>query len=396
MSSLRSSFLRHIAQTSPDPDGFEVSRGEGIYLFDQQGRPFIDCISGITVSSLGHGHPRILTAIRKQLDIHLHTHVYGEHITAPQVALAEKLSEILPESLNTTYFVNSGAEAVEGALKLARKYTGRYEIIACRNAYHGSTAGAESLRSDILHTSANRPLVPGIKHIDFNDIEDLENINEHTAAVIIEPIQGEAGVIVPSSGFLAAVKKRCIDVGVLLILDEIQTGMGRTGTLWAFEKENITPDILLLAKAFGGGLPLGAFISSQEIMKAISHNPPLGHMTTFGGNALCCAASLEAINVITDEELFQKANHLGDLIRKSLQDHPAVKEIRGRGLMLAIELKNPDHLHPAIKACRNEGLLVDWFLFNNRSVRLAPPLTINEEEIKVLCGKMRNALDSLL
>ncbi len=391
----RSSFLRHVAQTSPDPDGFEVSRGEGIYLFDQDGQPFIDCISGITVSSLGHGHPRLLAAIRRQLDIHLHTHVYGEHITVPQVALAARLAELLPESLSISYFTNSGAEAVEGALKLARKFTGRYEIVACRDAYHGSTAGAESLRSDILHTSASRPLVPGIKHIHFNVIIDLDAITKHTAAVIIEPIQGEAGVIVPLPGYLPTVKKRCNEVGALLILDEIQTGMGRTGSMWAFENENVVPDILLLAKAFGGGLPLGAFISSPEIMKAISHNPPLGHMTTFGGNALCCAASFETVNLIVEEKLFQKAIQHGDKIRQALQDHKAVKEIRGRGLMLAIELKNPDHLQPAIKACRKERLLVDWFLFNDKSIRLAPPLIITEEEIKILCSKIANALDSL-
>ncbi len=395
MSSLRPSFFRHIAQTSNEPDGFEVSRGEGIYLYDQDGIPFIDCISGIAVSSLGHGHPRIIDAIKKQLDLHLHTQVYGEHITAPQVKLAERLAELLPENLNTTYFTNSGAEAVEGALKLARKYTGRYEIVACRNAYHGSTAGAESLRSDEHHTQSIRPLVPGVRHIDFNAIEDLEKINHHTAAVIIEPIQGEAGAIVPDQGYLSAIKKRCEETGALMILDEIQTGMGRTGTMWAFEQENVIPDILLLAKAFGGGLPLGAFISSNEIMKVLSHDPPLGHLTTFGGNALSSVASLEAINIIVDEELHTKAIEKGNQIRNTLKDHPSISEVRGRGLMMAIELKNPDQLGPAVKACRQEGLLVDWFLFNNRSIRLAPPLVISEEEIVDVCEKIGRALDQL-
>ena len=393
--SLQTSFLRHIAQTSPTPDGFEVSRGEGIYLYDQDGNAYIDCISGIAVSSLGHRHPGIIEAIKNQLDLHLHTQVYGEHVTVPQVALVERLSQLLPASLGTSYFTNSGAEAVEGALKLARKYTGCYEIIACRNAYHGSTAGAESLRSDITYTSAFRPLVPGIRHIDFNSFEDLNEINHQTAAVIVEPIQGEAGVILPAAGYLSAIKERCKEVGALLILDEIQTGMGRTGSLWAFEQENVIPDILLLAKAFGGGLPLGAFISSQEIMNALSHDPPLGHLTTFGGNALCCAASLAALNIIVENNLHQKAILLGNKIKEFLQVHPAIREVRGRGLMMAIELKNPTQLNAAVQACKKEGLLVDWFLFNDRSIRLAPPLVISEEEVKLMCEKILRALDSV-
>ena len=392
--SLRSSFLRHIAQTSPEPNGFEVTRGEGIYLYDQNGNAYIDCISGIAVSSLGHGHPGIIDAIKKQLDLHLHTQVYGEHVTVPQVALAERLSQLLPASLSTTYFTNSGAEAVEGALKLARKFTERYEIIACRNAYHGSTAGAESLRSDLFYINSFRPLVPGIRHIDFNSFEDLNLINPQTAAVIMEPIQGEAGVILPEPGYLNAVKERCKETGALFILDEIQTGMGRTGSLWAFEQENVIPDILLLAKAFGGGLPLGAFISSHEIMNALSHDPPLGHLTTFGGNALSCAASLAALNIIVVNNLDQKAKQLGNKIKELLSTHPAVGEVRGRGLMMAVELKKPNQLHAVVKACKKGGLLVDWFLFNDRSIRLAPPLVIGEDEVKLMCEKLRNALDS--
>lgn len=395
MSTLRSSFLRHVAQTTDEPDGFEVNRGHGIYLFDPEGKPFIDCISGIAVSSLGHGHPRILNAIRKQLDLHLHTHVYGEHVVASQVALAVRLAELLPASLSSTYFVNSGAEAVEGALKLARKYTSRYEILACRNAYHGSTAGADSLRSDFEHTASSRPLVPGIRHMNFNSLEDLDLITEETAAVVIEPIQGEAGIIIADDNFLIAIRDKCSVAGALLIFDEIQTGLGRTGKLWAFEHANVLPDILLLAKSFGGGLPLGAFISSPEIMGVLAHNPPLGHMTTFGGNALCCAASLEALNVILDEDLPGQALKHEIIIRNALRNHTAIHEIRGRGLMLAIELKDKNHLHPAVKACRSEGLLVDWFLFNHYSIRLAPPLVITEEEVNMVCSKMRIALDSL-
>jgi len=393
--SIRSSFFRHVGQTSPEPDGFEVGHGEGIYLFDKAGNKFIDCISGIAVSSMGHGHPRIKDAIKKQLDLHLHTMVYGEHIQNSQVALAEKLAALLPEKLACTFFTNSGTEAVEGSLKLARKYTSRYEIIACDNAYHGSTAGAESLRSDIAHTAGARPLVPGIRHIHFNAFEDIELINGQTAAVIIEPVQGEAGAIAPSVGYLMALRKRCDQTGTLLIFDEIQTGMGRTGSMWAFEHENVLPDILLLAKAFGGGLPLGAFVSSQQIMSVLSHDPILGHLTTFGGHPLSCAASLEAIAITLDNKLPAKANAFEKIIRSKLEHHHALVGISGRGLMLALNLLDPDQLLPAVKACRQHGLLVDWFLFNNRAIRLAPPLIISEEEVNMICEKLILSLDSL-
>ncbi len=393
--SLRTAFLHHVGQTSPEPDGFEVSHGEGIFLFDKDGNRFIDCISGIAVSSLGHGHPRIKDAIRKQLDLHLHTMVYGEHVQVPQVALAERLAQILPAELNCTFFTSSGTEAVEGALKAAKKYTSRYEIIACRHAYHGSTAGAESLRSDTAHIAGARPLVPGVKHIDFNDFDDLDKITDHTAAIIIEPVQGEAGAIVPSAGYLHAVRNRCHETGTLLIFDEIQTGMGRTGSMWAFQQEEVIPDILLLAKAFGGGLPLGAFISSQKIMKVLSQDPILGHLTTFGGHPLSCAAGLEAINILVENDLPARAASFEKIIRKQLEKHEALREVRGRGLMLALELKNKENLFPAVKACRNEGLLVDWFLFNDQSLRLAPPLIINEEEVNLVCAKLNSALDSL-
>jgi acetylornithine/N-succinyldiaminopimelate aminotransferase len=395
ISPLRSSFFRHVGQTSPEPDGFEVSRGEGIYLYDRDGNPFIDCISGIAVSSLGHSHPRILNAIGKQLNNHLHTMVYGEHIQVPQVLLANRLAELLPATLDCTFFTNSGAEAVEGALKLAKKFTSRYEIIACHHAYHGSTAGAESLRSDLDYIAVSRPLVPGIRHIDFNSCEDITSITEHTAAVIIEPVQGEAGYKTPISGYLKAVRDRCDQTGTMLIFDEIQCGMGRSGTLWAFEQEGVVPDILLVAKAFGGGLPLGAFISGQKIMNALSHDPVLGHLTTFGGHPLSCAASLEALNIIIEEQLPQKALQHEKLIREKLGEHSALREIRGRGLMLALDLKNPDLLLPSIKACRQQGLLVDWFLFNNRSIRLAPPLIINESEMEMVCERIHSALSSV-
>jgi acetylornithine/N-succinyldiaminopimelate aminotransferase len=393
--SFRTSFLRHVGQTSPEPDGFEVSHGEGIFLFDMHGNQFIDCISGIAVSSLGHSHPRIKEAITRQLDLHLHTMVYGEHVQVPQVALAEKLAGLLPPELNCTFFTSSGTEAVEGVLKAARKYTSRYEIVACRHAYHGSTAGAESLRSDLVHIAGARPLVPGVKHIDYNSFDDLELITDHTAAIIIEPVQGEAGALVPSPDYLRAVRKRCDQTGTLLIFDEIQTGMGRTGSMWAFQQEEVIPDILLLAKAFGGGLPLGAFISSEKIMKVLSHDPILGHLTTFGGHPLSCAAGLEAINIIVENNLPSRAASFERLFRNQLEHHPALREVRGRGLMLALELKKQENLFPAVKACRKEGLLLDWFLFNDRSLRLAPPLIISEEEVHLVCKKLTSALDSL-
>ncbi len=390
---LRTSFFRYVAQTAPEPDGFEVGHGKGIYLFDPEGNAFIDCISGIAVSALGHGHPKITEAIKKQLDLHLHTSVYGEHIQRPQVVLAEKIARLLPNHLNCTYFTNSGTEAVEGALKLARKYTSRYEIFACRNAYHGSTAGAESLRSDLDHLAAMRPLVPGVKHIDFSVFDDLECITEKTAAVIIEPIQGEAGVILPIVGYFQALRDRCNKTGTLLIIDEIQTGMGRTGKMWAFEHEDVVPDILLLAKAFGGGLPLGAFISSKEIMQVLSHDPILGHLTTFGGHPLSCAASLAAFDIIEEENLVENAARQGEKIRAKLTGHPAICEVRGRGLMLAIDLKNPNQLLTSVNDCKAQGLLVDWFLFNDRSVRFAPPIIITDEEVEVVCEKMSRALN---
>jgi acetylornithine/succinyldiaminopimelate/putrescine aminotransferase len=390
---MKSSFLKHVAQTSSTPDGFEVSRADGIYLYDKEGKPFIDCNSGIAVSSFGHNHPVIRKAILDQLDMHLHTMVYGEHVQQSQVRLAEKLAQLLPTGLNNTYFTNSGAEAVEGALKLARKFTGRYEIVACRNAYHGSTLGAESLRSDFMHTAGARPLLPGISHIDFNSVEDLDKISKNTAAVILEPIQGEAGVILPEKNYLFEIKKRCEEVGALMILDEIQTGMGRTGSMFAFEKENVIPDILLLAKAFGGGLPLGAFISSQEIMKAFSHDPPLGHMTTFGGHPLSCAASLAAFDVLEKDNLAEKANALGNIFKENISLHPAVKEIRGRGLMLAIELNDPAQLHPTVQRCRENGLLLDWFLFNDRSIRFYPPLIISEADAHLISEKLLKSLN---
>lgn len=392
MNTIRASFLRFVAQTSPSPDGLEVSHGEGIYLFDLNGKRYIDGISGVAVSSLGHHHPVILEAIKRQLDKHLHTSVYGEHIQAPQVTLAEHLAAHLPDNLQCTFFTNSGAETVETALKTARRYTNRHEIIACRNAYHGSTPGAESLRSDNDYTAASRPLVPGVRHIRFNEFSDIDIITRKTAAVIIEPVQGEAGVIEPVQGYLQAVRERCRQTGTLLIFDEIQTGLGRTGDLWAFMHDGVVPDMLLLAKAFGGGLPLGACISSRDIMGILSNNPILGHISTFGGNPLCCAAGLAALQVVEQPEFLEAVKDNGRHLKDRLTGHHAIKEVRGRGLMLALELKVPDRLFDVITVCKQRGLLVDWFLFNDRSVRLYPPLVISAKETEILGDILTEAL----
>lgn len=395
MHNRRDLFLRHVAQTSPAPDGFEVSRAEGIYLCDPTGKPYIDGISGIAVSSFGHRHPVIQQAIARQADAYLHTMVYGEHIQAPQVDLAERLASLLPGSLNSVYFTSTGAEAVEGALKLARRYTERYTIVACRNAYHGSTAGAESLRSDMAYTAASRPLVPGIRHIDFNAPDQFELIDNAVAAVIVETVQGEAGVIAPAPGYLQALRAHCNSTGALLIFDEIQAGMGRTGSLWAFEQENAVPDILLLAKAFGAGLPLGAFIADQSMMALLARDPVLGHLTTFGGHPLSCSASLAALKLLTETDLLKQIRGAGDQIQAGLQSHPAIREIRGRGLMLAFELVAPARLAEALRACREEHILLDWFLFNDRSIRVYPPLTISTVETDDLIGRIRSALDRM-
>lgn len=392
MSSLKNIFLHHIAQTSPSPDGFEVSRGNGIYLYDQEGNAYIDGISGIAVSNTGHHHPRIVTALQQQLESYLHTQVYGEHVIAPQVLFAQKLVSFLPVSLNSVFFTNSGAEAVEGGLKLARKFTGRYEIVAAKNSYHGSTAGAESLRSDLDHTLHFRPLVPGVKHIRYNHAEDLESITHKTAAIIIEPVQGEAGVIIPAKEYLQAVRQRCNETGTLFILDEIQTGMGRTGTLWAMEQTGIVPDILLLAKALGGGLPLGAFIADKNIMQSLADHPPLGHLTTNGGNALCCTAGQTALEIITDDNLSGRAKDQGVIFKSAIENHPNVREVRAAGLMMAVELYEPGSLMEVIQRCRKSGLLVDFFLFNDRSIRVYPPLITTGEEMNLIIEKMMSSL----
>lgn len=388
---LRRLFLEHVAQTSPFPLGLEIARAEGMYLYDAAGKAYMDLIAGIGVSSLGHRHPAVVEAIKTQADRYLHTMVYGEFVLGPQARLAARLAECLPEGLDNVYFVNSGTEAAEGAMKLAKRYTGRAEIVACRKAYHGSTQGAASLMSPTDFTQGYHPLLPGIRHIEFNCAYCLQQITRHTAAVVIEPVQAEWGVRKPHGDYLQQLRRRCDETGALLILDEIQTGFGRTGTLFAFEQYGIVPDILLLAKGMGGGMPIGAFIAPRRIMQALSENPILGHITTFGGHPVSCAAALATLETLLASDLIAQVKAKEALFR-SLLRHPAIVEVRSAGLLMAVELDSFDTVQRVIRHCLDEGLLIDWFLFNNRSLRIAPPLVINEEEIKRACEVMLNGL----
>jgi len=393
MPNLRQLFLKHLAQTSEFPLMLEIESAEGIYLFDKSGKSYIDLISGIGVSSLGHRHPKVIDAIKNQLDKYLHTLVYGEFVLSPQVQLATLIAEHLPDPLESVYFVNSGSEATEGAMKLAKRYTGRYEIISCFDAYHGSTQGSASLMSDTFFTQPFRPLLPGIRHIEFNNDVSLEKITDKTACVIVETVRGEAGIQVSENNYLKKLRARCDETGALLVLDEIQAGCGRTGSLFAFEQYGIVPDILLLAKGMGGGMPIGAFIASKEIMKVLSFDPLLGHITTFGGHPVCCAASLATLKELTESDLISKVKEKENLFLKLLI-HPKIKEIRSAGLMMAVELESFDIVQAVIKDCLENGLITDWFLFNDRSLRIAPPLIIDEDQIKKSCSIILNALDN--
>ena len=392
MPTLRQLFLANNAQTTNFPLLLEFERAEGIYMYDKQGKAYMDLISGIGVSNLGHSNPYVVNAIKDQLDKYMHLMVYGEYVQTPQVRFAEKLISLLPSNLESVYFTNSGAEAVEGALKLAKRFTGRHQIIAFHNAYHGSTHGALSVMGNEEFKQAYRPLLPGVKFIRFNDAADLDQITDQTACVIIETIQGEAGVRVPDVTYMAALRARCDEAGTLLILDEIQTAFGRTGKLFAFESFNIVPDILLLAKSLGGGMPLGAFVSSGAIMSALKENPILGHITTFGGHPVCCAAGLAALEVLVNEDLIKNVDRKSLLIRKMLA-HPVIKEVRGKGLMLAIELENFDLNKKIIDRCIERGVITDWFLHCDNSMRIAPPLIITFSEIQKACEVIVEAVD---
>lgn len=382
--SQRALFLRHVAQTSPDPPALEIASAEGCYLVDVSGKRYLDLIAGIGPSVLGHRHPKVLAAVEQQVQSYWHTLVYGEYVLAPQVQLARKLADCLP-GLDSVYFVNSGAEAIEGAMKLAKRVTNRPDFVACRNAYHGSTQGAASLMDPDDFTRAFQPLLPGIRHIEYNDMAGLQKIGERVAGVVVETVQGEAGVIVPDPAWLSALRRRCTETGALLILDEVQAGMGRTGKLFAFEHFGIIPDVLVLAKGLGGGMPLGAFIARREIMQALTHDPVLGHITTFGGHPVSAAAGLATLEVLTDSDLIGKVPEKTALFLDLLK-HLDIRAIRHFGLWLALETDGFETVQRFIRHCLKHGVITDWFLFNDRSLRLAPPLTITEDEIRFACS----------
>ena len=391
MLSQRQLFLQHVAQTSDFPLMLEIEKAEGIYLYDISGKKYIDLISGISVSNLGHRHPAVTKAILDQLDQYTHLMVYGEFIQSPQVELAKALSDTLPEELNSCYFVNSGSEAVEGAIKLAKRYTGKVEIISCKNAYHGSTHGSLSLSGNEKFKQAYRPLLPGIRHVEFGNTEELSFITEQTAAIIIEVVQGEAGVRVTNQTYWKKLRKKCDETGTLLIFDEIQTGYGRTGSFWAFDHYGIVPDILVCAKGMGGGLPLGAFISTKTIMDVLKNDPVLGHISTYGGHPVSAAASLATLNTILEKQLVEKVHEKAELFLNLLQD-PLIKEIRNKGLLMAVEFESFSILKKIIDHAIKFGVITDWFLFCDNSMRIAPPLTISNHEIEQACDLIIKAI----
>ena len=386
----RELFLKNVAQTSDFPLALEIERAEGIYMYGKDGKQFMDLISGIGVSNVGHRHPKVTQAIHNQVDKYLHLMVYGEYVQTPQTLLAEALVKTLDKgcrrypTLDNVYFTNSGTEAVEGAMKLAKRYTGRQEIISCVNAYHGATQGALSLSGSENFKRNYRPLLPEIKQIRHGNFDDIPLISCRTAAVFIEIIAGEAGVRVPQYEYFIELRRQCDLTGTLLIIDEIQTGFGRTGTFWAFEQFGFYPDVLLCAKGMGGGMPIGAFIANQKIMSVFKNNPILGHITTFGGHPVSCAASLATLNVILDENLFKNVKEKAQIFKESLV-HENIKEIRNQGLLMAVEFEDFDTLKPIIDRAIEGGIITDWFLFCDNSMRLAPPLIITEEEIRIAC-----------
>ena len=387
----RQLFLAHLAQTTDFPLAIEVEKAEGIYLYGPNGERYMDLISGIGVSNVGHRHPKVVEAIHHQVDQYLHLMVYGEYIQTPQTALAKALVDTLPAPLENVYLVNSGSEAIEGALKLAKRYTNRREFISCTDAYHGSSQGALSIGGNELFKRAYRPLLPGISQIYYGSFSDLEKITTNTAAVIIETIQGEAGIRVACKEYFQALRARCDQTGTLLILDEIQAGFGRTGTFWAFEPMGIVPDVLVCAKGMGGGMPIGAFIASKELMGVFTNNPLLGHITTFGGHPVSCAASLATIRILQEEKLIEQVESKAALF-KSLLVHPSIKAIRNKGLMMAVEFASFEVLKPIIDRAISLGVITDWFLFCDDSMRIAPPLVITEPEIREACRIILQAI----
>lgn len=388
----RQLFLSHLAQTTDFPLLIEIEKAEGIYMYGPEGRKYMDLISGIGVSNVGHRHPKVIAAIQEQLDKYMHLMVYGEYVQSPQVLLAKALCDTLPSHLDNVYLVNSGSEAVEGALKLAKRFTNRREIISCVNAYHGSSHGSLSVGGNEMFKRAYRPLLPGVKNVIYGSFHQLGEITENTAAVIIETIQGEAGIRVACKEYFKALRKRCDETGTLLILDEIQAGFGRTGKFWAFEHFDIIPDILVCAKGMGGGMPIGAFIANKEVMGAFKNNPLLGHITTFGGHPVSAAASLATIKIIQDENLLASVEDKANLFKKLLV-HPKIKTIRNKGLMMAVEFESFEVLKPIIDRAIEKGVVTDWFLFCDDSMRIAPPLIITEKQIHEACRIILEAFD---
>jgi acetylornithine/succinyldiaminopimelate/putrescine aminotransferase len=387
---LRQLFLQHVAQTSPAPLALEIVKAEGCELADVAGKKYIDLIGGISVANIGHRHPEVVEAVKKQLDEYMHIMVYGEYVQSPQVQYAKLLIEHLPLILNSVYFTNSGAEAVEGAMKLAKRVTGRTEIIAFENSYHGSTQGALSIIGDEYWRNSFRPLLPGIQHLNYNSFDDLEFITEQTACVIAETVQAEAGIITPQKEWLQALQKRCKEAGTLFILDEVQAGFGRTGKLWGFQHFDVVPDILLLGKALGGGMPLGAFIADKNLMEQLTDNPVLGHITTFGGHPVCCAAGMAAFKVLLENDwgISKKEQQF-----KSFLQHPKIKAVRSFGLWLAVEFDSFETCKKVIDKCIEKGIIADWFLFASNCLRISPPLTISPQQIDTACEIMLNSLD---
>lgn len=377
----RELFLRHIGQTSPAPLALEIVKADCCTLYDAEGKEYIDLIGGISVANIGHRHPKVIEAIQKQLDAYLHIMVYGEFVEAPQVQYAKLLTGHLPASLNAVYFTNSGAEAVEGAMKLAKRITNRTQIIAFNNSYHGSTQGALSVMGDEYWRNAFRPLLPDVLHLEYNSVESLDEITEQTACVIAETVQAEAGIIVPEKKWIQTLRKKCTETGTLLILDEIQTGFGRTGKLWGFENFDIVPDVLLLGKALGGGMPLGAFIADKKLMDAFTDNPVLGHITTFGGHPVSCAAGMAALEALLEEKWIDTVKSQEELFQ-SLLVHPKIKAVRSFGLWMAIEFDSFETNKRVIDACITNGLLTDWFLFASNCLRISPPLIISEGQVR--------------
>jgi acetylornithine/succinyldiaminopimelate/putrescine aminotransferase len=393
MRDLHQSFIAHLAQTSPHPLALDIVHAEGCWLTDRNGRRYLDLVAGLAVNNVGHRHPAVIEAIKDQLDRYLHVIPYGEFVQEPQVRFAERLTELLPHGLDNVYFVNSGTEAIEAALKSAKRSTGRTRLIGCRKSYHGSTHGSLSLTDNETKKYRNRPLLPDTRHIRFNHMDDLGLIDEEVAAVVVEPIQGDAGVRVPDATWVKALREQCTATGALLVFDEVQTGFGRTGHLFAFQHSGVIPDILVLGKALGGGMPMGAVVSSRERMHLFTHDPVLGHITTFGGHPLPCVAGLAALEVLLNGELMENARQMGLRFKQQLQ-HPAIVEVRGEGLMLAVELGDPDRVQHVVKGCLEKGVLGFWFLSCPSAFRIAPPLTISPEEVDVACRTILERLNS--